>query len=268
MEVLSLGCKLSPVDLRDYKICAGAQLPDSFELDFSDIKVKNQGSVSSCVAHAMSTILEYHAHSNYQLSTNFIYGIRKALYNQQGKGMYLRDACKIVANYGDPLLADCPGNNEISKVYEIAEIAMSNDKIMNTASAFRIKSYFSCNTIDEIKTALVNYGPVLISVKWFKDYKVVDGVLTGGNSEPSGYHALVCYGYTPEGLLIQNSWGKYWGDEGRFILPYSIKVREARGIVDLANDEYLPPKKPNKILNSLYKMLNTIINFVRDILKI
>ena len=92
MEVLSLGCKLSPVDLRDYKICAGAQLPDSFELDFSDIKVKNQGSVSSCVAHAMSTILEYHAHSNYQLSTNFIYGIRKALYNQQGKGMYLRDA--------------------------------------------------------------------------------------------------------------------------------------------------------------------------------
>ena len=268
MEVLNLGCKLSPVDLRDYKICAGAQLPESFELDFSDIKVKNQGSVSSCVAHAMTTILEYHAHSNCQLSTNFIYGIRKALYNQQGKGMSLRDACKIVANYGDPLLVDCPGNTEVSKVYEIAESVMTNKEIMNTASTFRIKSYFSCNTIDEIKTALINYGPVLIGVKWFKDYKVVNGVLTGGNSESSGCHALVCYGYTPEGLLIQNSWGKHWGNEGRFILPYSIKVHEARGIVDLANDEYLPPKKPNKALDSLYKMLNTIINFVRYILKI
>jgi hypothetical protein len=116
--------------------------------------------------------------------------------------MYLRDACKIVAGYGDPLYEDCPGNTEISKVYEIAETAIDDEQIMNTASAFRIKSYFSCNTIDDIKTALVNYGPVLISIKWFKDYKVVNGVLTGGKGEPSGYHALVCYGYTPKGLLI------------------------------------------------------------------
>jgi hypothetical protein len=40
---LNFGCILSPIDLRDYKVCAsGAPLPERFELDFSNIRVKNQ----------------------------------------------------------------------------------------------------------------------------------------------------------------------------------------------------------------------------------
>lgn len=269
MENLSLGCKLSPTDVRDYKVPASTKpLPESFELDFSNVDVKYQGSVSSCVAHAMSTILEYHTHSSDKLSTNFIYGIRKALFNQLGKGMYLRDACKIALHYGDPLYKDCSGNNEVPTAYEIADRAMENKEVMDAAAAYRIKSYFSCYTIKDIKTALVNHGPVLISIKWHPDYKVVDGVLTGGNEKGSGYHALVCYGYTPEGFLIQNSWGKNWGVKGRFILPYDIKIREARGIVDLADDEYKAPSKPNEVLNFLYKSLNALVNLIRHILKI
>lgn len=269
MDLLNFGCILSPIDLRDFKVSATAQpLPEQFELDFSNIRVKNQGSVGSCVAHAMSTILEYHAHGNHNLSTNFIYGIRKKLYAQEGTGMYLRDACKIVTNYGDPLEVDCPGNTEVPRTYEIAEKAMENQQIMETAALFRTKSYYSCKTIEDIKYALVNYGPVIISIKWFNDYRVVNGILVGGNSKNYGYHALVCYGYTPKGFLIQNSWGKTWGRTGRFLLPYEIPVREARGLIDLDNNEYLPPKKPGLVLDFLYKMLNIWINFVRKIIKI
>ena len=73
MELYNYGCALSPFDSRDYKVSATKeQLPETFELDFSNVKVKNQGQVSSCVAHAMSTILEYHAHNTNELSTNFI----------------------------------------------------------------------------------------------------------------------------------------------------------------------------------------------------
>ena len=32
-----LGCKLSPYDVRDHKVAAVGVLPDSFELDFSNI---------------------------------------------------------------------------------------------------------------------------------------------------------------------------------------------------------------------------------------
>lgn len=269
MDLLNFGCILSPIDLRDFKVSATAQsLPESFELDFSKVKIKNQGSVGSCVAHAMSTILEYHANSEYNLSTNFIYGIRKELYSQEGRGMYLRDACKIATNYGDPLEKDCPGNVEVPKVYDIASKAMDNKQIMDTAALFRTKSYYSCKTNEDIKYALVNYGPVIISVKWYNDYKVKNGILTGGKSKDYGYHALVCYGYNEQGFLIQNSWGKSWGKGGRFILPYDIKIREARGLIDLENDEYLPPKEHGEVIDILYKLLNTLINFVTKLIKI
>lgn len=55
------GCLPSKVDLRDYKICAAGapqHFPDSFELLYLP-KVKNQGSVSSCVAHVTAEIVEY-----------------------------------------------------------------------------------------------------------------------------------------------------------------------------------------------------------------
>jgi hypothetical protein len=51
-------------------------------------------------------------------------------------------------------------------------------------------------------------------------------------------------------------------------LPYDIKIQEARGLVDFKNDEYIPPRKPQGILDLLYKALNTWINFVRKIFKI
>ena len=72
------GCKPSPKDLRDYKIANLSQrnitYPEHFILDNLP-QIKNQTTVNSCVAHAMSSILEYHDKSVHTLSTNFIYGI-------------------------------------------------------------------------------------------------------------------------------------------------------------------------------------------------
>jgi hypothetical protein len=73
---------------------------------------------------------------------------------------------------------------------------------MGRAATFRTKSYYSCKTNDDIKHALVNYGPVIISIKWYNDYKVKNGILVGGLTQDYGYHALVCYGYNKDGFLI------------------------------------------------------------------
>jgi C1A family cysteine protease len=55
-----LGALKERSDIRDYQIvAAGAfSFPQTFIIDYLP-KVKNQGSVNSCVAHATSTILEY-----------------------------------------------------------------------------------------------------------------------------------------------------------------------------------------------------------------
>jgi C1A family cysteine protease len=75
----SYGALKPRVDTRDYKIAAaGAEYPESYSCGEMP-PVKNQRTVSSCVAHATSTILEAFNKKEtgnfVPLSTNFIYGM-------------------------------------------------------------------------------------------------------------------------------------------------------------------------------------------------
>lgn len=271
---MELGCIFSQYDARDYKLVATAvnesSLPDEFVIEPMG-EVKDQGYVGSCVAHALSTILEYHAgYLNKELSTNFIYGIQKDLFNREGSGMILRDACAIAADYGDMLTKDCPGNDEVPICHAIASAALDDEKKVYTAYAYRINSYYKCNSIEDIKYALIKHGPVLGALKWYKEYKVdSNGILTGVPKTYSGGHAIVIYGYNTTGFLCQNSWGKDWGDKGRFIVPYETKFREARGIVDYNNLTTNDIKRHHTggMWNALYKAFNFIVNMINKIIK-
>jgi C1A family cysteine protease len=75
----SKGAMPPQVDLRDYTVVALAgQYPDTFVLSPLPA-VKNQSAVGSCVAHALSEILEYFNQVETgkftRLSTDFIYGM-------------------------------------------------------------------------------------------------------------------------------------------------------------------------------------------------
>lgn len=268
---MEFGCKLSNYDIRDYKLKSGVAsssvLPDSYSCPLL-APVKNQGAVSSCVAHATSSILEYHAVHDKSLSTNFIYGIQHQLCGHDGKGMYLRDACKIALKYGDMFEEDCPGNTEVPNCYSIAEGALQDETKAASSYKHRILKYFTCKDNDEIKHALYNYGPVLGSIKWYNNFKTdKDGVLRGEQSGKYGYHAIMIYGYTPEGFWCQNSWGKSWGKGGRFFLPNDIKIREARGFVDFENDEELVVPSDNTFMEVMYKIVNCVMNFLKSLFK-
>lgn len=268
---MEFGCKLSQYDIRDYKLKAGvaasSELPESYSCPLL-APVKSQGAVSSCVAHATSSILEYHAPHDNKLSTNFIYGIQKQLCGHEGKGMYLRDACKIASKYGDMLETDCPGNTEVPGCYTIAENALEDADKAQNAYKHRILKYFTCKNNDEIKHALYNYGPVLGSIKWYNAFKTdKNGTLVGEQTGDYGYHAIMIYGYTPDGFWCQNSWGKNWGKQGRFFLPNSIKIKEARGFIDFENDEELNVPGRSTLLDILYKAINCCVNFIVNLFK-
>jgi C1A family cysteine protease len=262
LEERGLGALPPKIDVRDYKVAGAAvdttALPKSFSLN-PIMSIKSQGSVSSCVAHAVSSILEYHARAEHKLSTNFIYGAQFPLFNRDGKGMFLRDACKIVKDYGDPLEADCPGNFEVRACYDDAEAALNNEEIMKVALRFRIKSYVNLDSDKEIKYAIMNYGPVLASVKWYRDTVVRSGVMESKLDGDYGYHAIVLYGWNEKGFLMQNSWGRFWGDNGRAILPYNYGICEAKALVDDERDDIVVPKR-NKFIDILYRILNYVLN--------
>ena len=261
-----LGALKPKVDKRDYLVAAGAsELPTTFaHADLSP--VKNQRSVSSCVAHATSSILEFFNKKEtgkfVSLSTNFIYGMQGVALGRLEGGMYLRDACKIVKEYGDATEKSVNGNTEQPKCTEWLKEKLT-DEIYDEAKSFRVASYAKCTTAKDIKHALVNYGPVLASIKWYDKYSfpVGDKIVFDKTTE-YGYHAIMICGYNEEGWLCQNSWGRTWNGDGHFVYPYSEKLAEAWSFVDADSEDIIIPVN-NNWLDYFYKILNFICNLFK-----
>lgn len=260
----SLGAVFSEKDLRDYRIASVEKLfPDTFKLNICE--VKNQGSVCSCVAHALAETIEYHnalAGVNDAMSTGYIYGNRRESVNK-GKGMIVRDALKMACKYGDIARIEFPVNVEVPKAIDLfEEIA---DKYFEEGSKSRFEKYYRVTTEEEIKTALMNDGPVVFAIAWYSDFKVnKDGILesTYSLSNKGGGHCMIIYGWDENGWLIRNSWGLLWGKGGNAILPYDAPIREAWGIAD--DKSNTPIKKPynTRIGKFFATIFNAILRFV------
>lgn len=266
MEQFLFGALKPKVDVRDYAVAAaGAEYPDSYHVEHMP-SIKNQRSVSSCVAHATSTILEYFNKAETgeynELSTDFIYGMQGVAYGRSLPGMYLRDACKIAKNYGDPLKTTIGGNTEQPQCTEKLQKALT-DEVYAEAAISKIKSYAKCSTENAIKHALMNYGPVLACIKWYKSYTFdANKVIRFDTSTTSGYHAIVICGWDEHGWICQNSWGEHWNRTGRFKYPFKSKLEEAWSFVDADNEDILKPKR-NKILDVIYSVFNFIANIFK-----
>lgn len=261
-NVFNCGALLSKVDLRDYKVQAVATDIVEFKLDNLPT-IKNQYSVCSCVAHALSYILEWfnqiETNEYRELSVGFIYGMQGVEFNRVGEGMYLRDACKIIQKYGDCLNDTVPFNVEMPECYNYLKNRL-NDEVYNEALICKVDSYAKCETDEAVKYALIKYSPVAMSVKWYVDCKLDDdGVISFDTTSKSGYHAVMVYGFNERGWLCQNSYGKGWGNDGRFVLPYEHGYKEAWSFVDAENCNVHKPKQ-SKVLDVIYKILNFVIN--------
>lgn len=262
---MNFGAILSPVDIRDYKIKVGSkaeQLPLVYELPYKP-DVKNQRSINSCVAHVAASIEEYYEYmqcaEKLELSPGFIYGTR---YEYTGEGMYLRDALKTLEDKGICLQEKFPYNKEVPEIINLLNRTIINDE---DTQHYKITSYFRCYSENEIKQAIYNYGPVMVSVEWFSDNATEDGVLQK-EGKSSGYHCLYLYGWNETGFLFQNSWGTWWGKDGRAILPYEYPIAEAFGITDTNIDihgiDIVKPKR-NKFLDFIYKIINWFLNLFK-----
>ena len=264
VEERSFAALLSPYDIRDYKFIADTtvELPQTFELP--SVSVKNQGSVGSCVAHACSSLVEYHnkcqEHTNTIFSTEFIYGYRPEGY-YIGEGMYIREALKTLQKVGDCPLTALRGNNKCPKAMK--NVNSRFDELKELAYPHRISTYMLVKGQTAMKQALMQNGYLIISMPWYKDYKLKDGVYTYTSTEKSGNHAVVIYGWNENGWLVHNSWGKGWGKKGKFILPFDFKLNEVWSVTDnIVNNDI--DKPGNKwYVKAFGKLINFVVNLFR-----
>lgn len=266
MSTFGKGALAPKADVRDYRIAAAAaEYPKAWQVDYLP-PVKNQKSVGSCVAHATSSILEYFDYKEIgekiTLSTDFIYGMQGIAFGRMDSGMYLRDACKIVKQYGDCLKETISTNTEQPKCTEKLQEILTED-IYKEAETYQVKSYARCDTESAIKHALMNYGPVLASIRWYDRNTVKGEVIEMDTTSSWGGHAIMIYGWNETGWLCQNSWGKGWNNDGRFTVPYEDKLQEAWSFVDADNDDNIIQPIRGNWIDKIYKLVNLIINFFK-----
>ena len=199
-----LGALKPKVDVRDHKVAAAAtEYPESYLCENLP-PVKNQQSVSSCVAHATAAILETFNKTEtgqyISLSTDFIYGMQGIAFNRKQSGMYLRDACKIVKNYGNATEHSVPGNTEQPKCTEKLKQNLT-EEIYKEAETFKVLSYARCDHSTTVKQAIMKYGPVLGSVNWYDKYEIKDDVIYFNKNSSYGRHAIMICGWNEKGWI-------------------------------------------------------------------
>ena len=258
-----LGALFSAKDIRDYRLATVASdFPKEFELPMPE--VKNQGNVGSCVARSLAIVIEFYNKKQHNqdipMSVGYIYGNRASSLHK-GSGMITRDAIKDVCLEGDVIHSLFPVNKEVPDILE--SVKQNKEELAPKAEPYRFTAYVKVETEEEIKTALMNGYPIVFAMQWKKQAKVKDGVLTFGSDEKSGGHCMVIYGWDERGWKFQNSWGKSWGEGGRAILPYDMKIREAYSIIDeLVGDiEIIKPHNNAGLLEKLFVKIVNYINF-------
>lgn len=199
------------------------------------LDVKDQKDVNSCVACVLSTIAEYFCRlqgdETEAMSIGYIYGNRTNT-DHKDPGMVIRKTLAVMCEYGDVIHSLFPYNEEVPHIIEKFEKNLVS--LFAKGYPHRFSSYYKCWNEREIKAALTKKSPVAMSIKWYRDIEVVDGVIqTACDPATSIFnHAMVIYGWNETGWKIQNSWGTEWGVGGRAILPYSVPLNEAWGVVD------------------------------------
>ena len=265
----SMGALFSKPDVRDFVASTTQRdFPKEFKLNLP--KVKDQGNVGSCVAHSLALIIEYfneiESNAFVEMSIGYIYGNRR-LSTYKGSGMYTRDAIKTAVKYGDVIKNLMPNNIEVPEAINVFEEKV--EEIENKGIPFRIAEYFKLNSIESIKTSLMDNGPVIMTMNWWDDIEIVDGIMKTSQKNSTGGHCMVIYGWNEKGWLVRNSWGKEWGDNGNCIIPFDIKFKEIWGIKDAITDSDLVLNKPfssdfgkilAKVLNFILNLINNIIN--------
>lgn len=235
-----LGFIESKPDPRDFVFGAtyGTEtFPASYQTDISKIKVHDQGRFQNCGTHALSAHVEIALEKSkkYQnISFPWYYGDRRYT-EHKGEGTEARGLLKAAQKDGGLYLADYPFEEEIPKAIETFE--KNYEKFKNKAQNIRIKNYYQCYTVDEIKRAVYYYGSALVGTIIFNSFYKISAenpvmsepIISNNSLEPmQGGHMMLIVGWNELGFVVLNSWGKSFGNKGLFTMPYSLMTWSAR----------------------------------------
>jgi C1A family cysteine protease len=238
MTIQGLGWLPQLPDHRDFKLGAPSPMlgvlfvpnPPSVDLRPKIDWIYNQGQENSCTAHCSASMDKFirrmKKQPDFDASRAFQYWNTRNLEGteHQDDGAYIRDAMKVLNTIG--AVPEESWEYNASTLYAVPPQAL-----YPTAEQNKITTYWQINqTRNDLQYCLAQGFPFVFGIEVFDamdSYEVArTGIVPMPNSGDKvlGGHAIMCVGYdnSKQWYIIQNSWGKDWGDKGFFYLPYEF----------------------------------------------
>jgi len=225
----SLGVVPSPKDDRDSNylyqaygdILPEIKLPEVY-IPGIQIKVGNQGAVSSCVAFAGSRLRKRQEYRELgkllDFSTKFSYLYRPHTWDYKGPGMVPRQYLRELIKVGVPLQEDFPGNVEWG-TEQITDEQLPT--LLEKARPHRAEVYVTIPTflgatpesVRQHKSAILTLDGALYAVPIYENFSRMDsaGHIPYPAGKLIGFHMMVTEGWKPHYYLVPNSWDIDWG---------------------------------------------------------
>ncbi|OGW74628.1 MAG: hypothetical protein A2Z72_06185 [Omnitrophica bacterium RBG_13_46_9] len=217
-------------DRRDFLYSAirpVVKLPDKTDLREWCSEVEQQGRLGSCTAQALAGNIEFldkRVDAVYvDVSRLFIYYNERALEGtvDYDSGASLRDGIKTLKKDGT-----C---HEENWPYVISRFDKKPPaRCYTEARLHRIESYHRLNTLSEMLTCLTEGYPFVFGFAVYESFESESVKRTGVVHMPKekerviGGHAVMAIGYDRQKkrFLVRNSWGRQWGMDGYFTMPF------------------------------------------------
>ena len=226
-------------DERDYiykapvKFSAPHALPSKVDLRKKCPPIFNQGELGSCTANALLAAVECckkkQGQKTKRLSRLFLYYNERVMINtvKSDSGAYLRDGVKSLNKQGVCLESEWRYSSSIKPGAKFTK--KPTKKCYESALNNQILSYWRISpNIQDIRSCLADGYPFVFGFSVYSSFMSNEVYRTGIMPMPQpgesmlGGHAVMAAGYDDERkmLLVRNSWGKDWGEDGYFWMPY------------------------------------------------
>jgi hypothetical protein len=222
-EILHINGMLSGVPSTD------PSRPSAIDLSPNFPAAGNQGEQNSCVGWAVGYALKsFQEKSEIGWSLNSLDHIFSPayIYNQINggvdQGSLPHEALELVVNQGVSTWSMMPYSDQNHST-------QPTPLAVQQADNFRAIRWATVNGVDSIKAALANRLPVVAGIQIYSPFYNLfgqDAVYNLASGNALGGHAVTMVGYDDNkyggAVKVINSWGRNWGNEGYFWLPYSF----------------------------------------------